>query len=267
MTEHALKFRMVRVMRSIPATVLFLAVAVFISAPAIATTPDALDDPTVDPAACLTAAAKPEEAERAVTLCTRLIASKKTDRDDRLRALVARGGALARAGQADRAIADYDDALRLDPKQPDVLNARGELWRLKGDRPKALLDFSAALKLQPDHAGARANHKSLAAELERLGAQKAVDGKPSFDCRRARRAVEKAICADRDLANLDREINAMYQRVLQDNAKAKPAELQALKRAQDSFLARRNTAYGKSGYDLRAAMKARLQQLSGKDGY
>lgn len=237
------------------------------AAPAFATGKDDVDDPTADPAPCLTTAVKPEDAERAVALCTRLLGHRKLERDDRLKALIARGGALAQSGQVDRAIADYDDALRLEPKQPDVLNARGELWLRKGDRPKALLDFSAALKLQPDHAGARANHKSLAAELERLGAQKAVDGKPSFDCRRARRAVEKAICADRDLANLDREINAMYQRVLQDNAKAKPVELQALKRAQDSFLARRNTAYGKSGYDLRAAMKARLQQLSGKDGY
>ncbi len=237
------------------------------AAPAFATGKDDVDDPTADPAPCLAAAAKPDEADRTIALCTRLLGNRKLERDDRIKALVARGGALARSGQVDRAIADYDDALRLEPKQPDVLNARGELWLRKGDRPKALLDFSAALKLQPDHAGARANHKSLAAELERLGAQKAVDGKPSFDCRRARRAVEKAICADRDLANLDREINAMYQRVLQDNAKAKPVELQALKRAQDSFLARRNTAYGKSGYDLRAAMKARLQQLSGKDGY
>ena len=244
-----------------------IALALLAAAPAFATSSDDLDDPTIDPAPCLSAAAKAEDAERTIALCSRLIASKKTERDDRIKALAARGGALARAGQADRAIADYDDALRLDPKQPDVLNARGELWRGKGDRPKALLDFSAALKLQPDHAGARANHKSLAMELERLGAQKAVDGKPSFDCRRARRAVEKAICADRELANLDREIHAMYQRVLQDSAKVKPAELQALKRAQDSFLARRNSGFGRPGYDLRALMKARLQQLSGIDGY
>ncbi|MFC0242156.1 tetratricopeptide repeat protein [Rhodopseudomonas telluris] len=232
---------------------------------ALATTPEAIDDPTVDPAPCLASAAQPEEADRTIALCGRLLASRKIERDDRIKALVARGDALARSGQVDRALVDYDDALRLDPKQPDVLNARGEAWRLKGDRPKALLDFSAALKLQPDHAAARANHKSLAMELERLGAQKAVDGKPSFDCRRARRAVEKAICADRDLANLDREINARFVRIAQD-AKLTPKELQSLKRAQDGFLARRNSAFGRPGYDLRAEMKARLQQLTGSDG-
>ncbi|RJF77188.1 tetratricopeptide repeat protein [Rhodopseudomonas palustris] len=255
-------------MRRVSIASVLLALALLMqAASAFATSSDELDDPMADPAPCLTAASKSGEAVRAVALCGRLLANRNTERNDRIKALVARGSALARTGEIDRAIADYDDALRLDPKQPDVLNARGELWRGKGDHPKALLDFSAALKLLPDHAAARANHRALAAELERLGMQKAVDGKPSFDCLRARRPVEKAICADRDLANLDREIDAMYRRLLRDNAKAKPAELQALKRAQDSFLARRNTAYGKPGYDLRAAMKARLQQLSGVNGY
>ncbi|MCG6206604.1 lysozyme inhibitor LprI family protein [Rhodopseudomonas sp. HC1] len=253
-------------MQRFPATALLLAFAALICAPALATTPDAIDDPTIDPAPCL-AAVNPDEAERTITLCSGLIASKRTERDDRIKGLIARGSAFARTQQIDRALVDYDDALRLDPKQPDVLNARGEVWRLKGDRPKALADFSAALKLQPDHVGARTNHKALATELEQLGVQKAIDGKPSFDCRRARRAVEKAICADRDLANLDREVHVMYQRLLQDYAKGRPAELQALKRAQDKFLARRNTAYGKPGYDLRAAMKGRLQQLSGVDAH
>ena len=109
----------------------------------------------------------------------------------------------------DRAIDDYDDVLRLDPTLADVFNARGELWRKKGDRPKALADFGVAIKLNPDHAAAKANYKSLAQELERIGALMAVAGKPSFNCATARRAVEKAICANPELADLDREINAM----------------------------------------------------------
>ena len=52
--------------------------------------------------------------------------------------------------------------LRLDPSLADIFNARGELWRKKGDRPKALADFGAAIKLNPDHAAAKANYKSLA---------------------------------------------------------------------------------------------------------
>ncbi|MGP9812488.1 tetratricopeptide repeat protein [Rhodopseudomonas sp. NSM] len=242
-----------------------LALALLAATPSFATGVDDLDDPTIDPAPCLAAAAQRDDG-RAVELCGRLIAKRNTERDDRIKALIARAGALTRKQQVDRALADYDDALRLDPKQPDILNARGELWLGKGDRPKALADFSAALKLQRDHPAARANHRALATELERLGVQKAVDGKPSFDCARARRAVEKAICGDRELANLDREIAAAQLRILQAKSNAKPAELRALKRAQTDFIATRNASFGRPGYDLRAAMQARLQQLTGVAG-
>jgi tetratricopeptide (TPR) repeat protein len=64
--------------------------------------------------------------------------------------------------------------LRFDPTLSDIFNARGELWRRKGDRPRALADFGAAIKLNPQHEAARANYKSLAQELERLGAQMAI---------------------------------------------------------------------------------------------
>src|SRR5437764_7827163 len=123
----------------------------------------------------------------------------------RIKALIARGGALGRKDQIDRAISDYDAVLRLDPAQADTYNARGELWRKKGDRPKALADFGAAIKLNPGHGAAKDNYRSLARELERLGALIAVAGKPSFNCASARRPVEKAICANPELANLDRE--------------------------------------------------------------
>ena len=63
--------------------------------------------------------------------------------------------AYARKDMIDRAIADYDRVLQLDPALADIFNARGELWRKKGDRPKALADFGAAMKLNPDHAPPR----------------------------------------------------------------------------------------------------------------
>ena len=92
----------------------------------------------------------------------------------------ARASAFARKDQIDRAISDYDTVLRLDPKLADIFNARGELWRKKGDRPKALADFGAAIKLNPQHEAARANYKSLAHELERIGAQMAIKDKTNL---------------------------------------------------------------------------------------
>jgi hypothetical protein len=67
-----------------------------------------------------------------------------------------------------------DTALRLDPTLADIFNARGELWHKKGNRPRALADFGAAIKLNPQHEAARANYRSLALELERIGAQMAI---------------------------------------------------------------------------------------------
>ena len=96
----------------------------------------------------------------------RLIDNEKSAKADRVKALIARAGVFERKEMYDSAISDYDAVLRLDPTLADIFNARGELWRRKGDRPKAVADFGAALKLNPDHPAARANHKSLAQELE-----------------------------------------------------------------------------------------------------
>jgi tetratricopeptide (TPR) repeat protein len=231
---------------------------------AVATGAEPSTDPHVDAAPCVAAAAA-ADADNIIAVCGALVDNDKTPRADRIKALFARAGAWDSKGMIDRAIADYDTMLRLDPAQADIFNLRGELWRRKGDRPRALADFAAAIKLNPQHEAARANHKSLAQELERLGAQMAVNNQPSFDCRTARRAVEKAICADPELAKLDRDINGVNIMVMRE-AKT-PRAARALQREQDAFLARRNAGFGRPGYDLRKAMKARLLSLTGVDGY
>ena len=73
---------------------------------------------------------------------------------------------MSRKDMIDRAIDDYGTVLWLDSARADIYNARGELWRKKGDRPKALRDFGAALKLNPDDPAAKSNYKALAQELE-----------------------------------------------------------------------------------------------------
>jgi tetratricopeptide (TPR) repeat protein len=216
--------------------------------------------PPVDPAPCMAAIAANDD-DRIMALCGAQIDSEKATPDDRMSALIARAAVFARKDQIERAIADYDTVLNLDPKRADIFNARGELWWKKGDRPRALADFAAAIKLNPDHATARGNYKSLAMELERLGAQMAVAGKPGFDCAAARRPVEKAICADPDLADLDRQISAANAQLVRDAAVASPRAAQALRREQDEFLARRNALFGRADYDLRKVMRERLDHL------
>jgi tetratricopeptide (TPR) repeat protein len=227
---------------------------------AFATGAEPVTDLQIDPAPCVAAAAA-NDADRIIAVCGALVDNDKTLKADRIKALIARGGAYNAKDMIDRAIGDYDAVLQLDPTLSDIFNARGELWRKKGDRPRALADFSAAIKLNPDHLTARGNYRSLVQELERLGALMAVKNKPSFNCATARRAVEKAICANPELANLDREINAVNTKLVRDAASDSPHAGRALQREQDAFLARRNAAFGRPDYDLHKAMKERLDYL------
>jgi tetratricopeptide (TPR) repeat protein len=244
----------------------FAASAILSACPASASGAGPAANSQADPAPCAAAAAA-DDADRIIAVCGLLIDDEDTPRAERIKALVARAGAYNRNDQIDRAIGDYDTVLRLDPALADVFNIRGELWRRKVDRPRALQDFAAALKLNPDHPAAKGNYKSLSKELERLGALIAVANKPSFNCATARRPVEKAICADPELADLDREIDAMNSLVIREAVGLGPRQRRALQRAQDEFIARRNADFARPGYDLRKAMKDRLRQLVGVDGY
>jgi tetratricopeptide (TPR) repeat protein len=144
---------------------------------ACATGTEPVKDPQIDAAPCVAAAAS-NDADKIIDVCGALVDNEKTSKADRIKALIARAGAFDRKDLIDRAIGDYDTALRLDPTLSDIFNIRGELWRRKGDRPRALQDFGAAIKLNPQHEAARANYKSLAQELERLGAEMAIKNKP-----------------------------------------------------------------------------------------
>ena len=46
-----------------------------------------------------------------------------------------------------------------------------------------------------------------------------------------------------------------------------PRQARNLQREQEEFIARRNAAFGRPGYDLQKAMRQRLQRLNGIDGY
>lgn len=82
--------------------------------------------------------------------------------------------------------------------------------------------------------------------------------RPSFDCETAQRAVEKAICADLELSQLDRDLDAEFRQALE---KAEPKRAALLRTAQENFIATRNMSFGQAGYDLRRAMNERLVTL------
>ncbi len=81
--------------------------------------------------------------------------------DDRVRrntrdavAFYRRGQFYARYGQFNRAISDFDEAIRLKPDDPEALNNRCWARTMLGDTAKALQDCNEALKLRPAYGDA-----------------------------------------------------------------------------------------------------------------
>lgn len=62
-----------------------------------------------------------------------------------------RGLSYSRIGDRDRSIADYNEAIRLDPNYVWAFTNRGILYRSKGDVDRAIADFNEALRLNPVH--------------------------------------------------------------------------------------------------------------------
>ena len=72
-----------------------------------------------------------------------------------------RGRVYAIKRDLDRAMADYDEALRIDPTFALAYNNRGDAWAGRGDLERALADFNAAIKNDPALAIAYGNRGYL----------------------------------------------------------------------------------------------------------
>jgi tetratricopeptide (TPR) repeat protein len=80
--------------------------------------------------------------------CTALILSEREPVKDRAIAHNNRGIAYYGEKDYDRAIADYDAAVSLDPGYATGYYNRGNAWQVKGDNDRAILDYDRALALQ-----------------------------------------------------------------------------------------------------------------------
>ena len=155
----------------------------------------------------------------------------------------------------DRAIADYDAAVRLDPKFQRAYNNRGAAWRAKGDRRRALQDYAEAVRLNPSDATAAGNYKEVSLQIERLNGLADQKSLPSFNCAVARLRVEKAICADPGLARLDREMNEAFLKAIASAESRQPScGTEPDASAAQVHCQKRNAQFGRPGYDLRQAM-------------
>ena len=83
-------------------------------------------------------------------------------------AYIRRGNAYNHKGDYDRAIADLEHAVRLDPKDPKAYVIRGSAYDGKGDYNRAIANYDEALRLDPNLEIA-AENKRRAIEHELYG--------------------------------------------------------------------------------------------------
>jgi tetratricopeptide (TPR) repeat protein len=99
---------------------------------------------------------KSEEAEQQRVAALRVAEeeAKRTEAETRTRyaALVSQGNKDSKAGNYDRAIADYNEAIRLDSKSTLAFIGRGDAYTNKSDHDRALADYNEVIRLDPKSA-------------------------------------------------------------------------------------------------------------------
>ena len=85
----------------------------------------------------------------------------------------------------DKAIADYDEAIRLDTTNAHIYTARGWAWQNKNDFAKALADYHEAIRLNSDDAVAVHNRNWLLATFRNGNRREdeKTSGDPQHNCR------------------------------------------------------------------------------------
>jgi lipoprotein NlpI len=137
--------------------------AVGVQPAAAARTPRAT---TRDVAACV----QTKDHDAAIAGCSHVIDDQKQKPKGRASAYYNRGNAYAAKGEHLPAIADYDEAIRLDPKGSTALNNRGTAKSESGDLDGAIADFGEAIALNKKFASAyfnRANAYAAKGEADK----------------------------------------------------------------------------------------------------
>jgi tetratricopeptide (TPR) repeat protein len=102
---------------------------------------------------CRAAAADPcddlRDPEPRIVACTQSIKSGKWKGNNQAINYGNRGRAYEAKGDYDRAIADYNQAISLSPKNYTFYNSRGISHRNKGDIDRAIADYNQAISLNP----------------------------------------------------------------------------------------------------------------------
>ena len=92
--------------------------------------------------------------DQRITACTHVIQDRTETAGNRAIAYVTRGVAYKDNKDFERAIADFDEAIKLDPSQVTAYNNRGLVYYKKKDYERAIGDLGEAIKLNPKNSWA-----------------------------------------------------------------------------------------------------------------
>jgi len=95
--------------------------------------------------------------EQQISGCTALIDSGRGNAHGLSEALYNRGNAYAATGDFNRAIADYDQAIRLNPTMATAFDNRGRAYSEQNQIERAVADYDEAIRLNPNSAVALHN--------------------------------------------------------------------------------------------------------------
>ncbi len=183
--------------------------------------------------------------------CSQLIArGKRETKSNQIAAYISRASAYRAKGDYDRALADLDKALQLDPKSAPALLERASIYHVKGEFGRAIADYDRALKLDKDSAAALS------------GRARAYRGKG--DLEKALADFDEAVRLDPKSASTHVDRGAIYQaqgdfdRAIVDYDRA----IQIDPKDANAFLGRANAYRGKhdlerAKQDLESVMKSR----------
>jgi tetratricopeptide (TPR) repeat protein len=87
-----------------------------------------------------------------IAACTREITSGTLSTANLAITFNSRGNAWRAKGDNDRAITDFNEAIRLNPRDAVAFDNRGNAWSDKRDNDRAIADYSEAIRLNPQEA-------------------------------------------------------------------------------------------------------------------
>jgi len=108
----------------------------------------ALAQPTSDIQRCL----QEKAPDLVISHCGRAFRSTQLSHSERTGGHLARGRAYFARGAYDRAIRDFDEAIKLSPGFTEVYSARGAAYVRKGEHDRAIQDLNEAVRQNPDFA-------------------------------------------------------------------------------------------------------------------